>query len=71
MTAQDVDSLKTVIDDIVPEPSGGAHQNPVAAAATLKQYLLKHLHELLEYSPEGLVEQRYQRFRAMTQIEED
>jgi len=71
LTAQDVDSLKTVIDDIVPEPSGGAHQNPVEAAATLKQYLLKHLNELLEYSPEGLVEQRYQRFRAMTQIEED
>jgi acetyl-CoA carboxylase carboxyl transferase subunit alpha len=71
LTAQDVDSLKTVIDDIVPEPSGGAHQNPVEAAATLKQYLLKHLRDLLEYSPEGLVEQRYQRFRAMTEIEED
>jgi acetyl-CoA carboxylase carboxyl transferase subunit alpha len=71
LTAQDVDSLKTVIDDIVPEPLGGAHQNPVEAAATLKQYLLKHLNELLEYSPEGLVEQRYQRFRAMTEIEED
>ncbi|MBD1400923.1 acetyl-CoA carboxylase carboxyl transferase subunit alpha [Pelovirga terrestris] len=71
LTAQDVDSLKTVIDDIVPEPSGGAHQNPIEAAATLKQYLLKHLNELLEYSPEGLVEQRYQRFRAMTEIEED
>ncbi len=71
LTAQDVDSLKTVIDDIVPEPSGGAHQNPVEAAATLKKYLLKHLNELLEYSPEGLVEQRYQRFRAMTEIEED
>jgi acetyl-CoA carboxylase carboxyl transferase subunit alpha len=50
---------------------GGAHQNPVEAATTLKQYLLKHLNELLEYSPEGLVEQRYQRFRAMTEIEED
>ncbi|MFO7812754.1 MAG: acetyl-CoA carboxylase carboxyl transferase subunit alpha [Pelovirga sp.] len=71
LTAQDVDSLKTVIDDIIPEPSGGAHQNPVEAAATLKQYLLKHLNELLEYSPEGLVEQRYQRFRAMAEIEED
>ncbi len=71
LTAQDVDSLKTVIDDIVPEPSGGAHQNPVEAAATLKQYLLKHLNELLEYSPEGLVEQRYKRFRAMTEIEEE
>lgn len=71
LTAQDVDSLKTVISDIVPEPLGGAHQDPVEAARTLKQYLLKHLTELQEYSPEGLVEQRYQRFRAMTEIEED
>lgn len=71
LTAQDVDSLKTVIDDVIPEPLGGAHQDPVAAAATLKTYLLKHLHELQEYSPEGLVEQRYQRFRAMSEVEED
>ena len=71
LTAQDVDSLKTVIDDVVPEPLGGAHQNPVEAAATLKRFLLKHLAELEEYSPEGLVEQRYERFRAMTEIEED
>ncbi len=70
LTAQDVDSLKTVIDDVVPEPLGGAHQDPDAAAATLKTYLLKHLHELQDYSPEGLVEQRYQRFRAMTEVEE-
>ena len=70
LTAQDVDSLKTVIDDIVPEPLGGAHQDPVEATATLKQYLLKHLNELLEYSPEGLVEQRYQRFRAMSEVDE-
>ncbi|MFO7766399.1 MAG: acetyl-CoA carboxylase carboxyl transferase subunit alpha [Pelovirga sp.] len=70
LTAQDVDSLKTVIDDVIPEPLGGAHQNPVEAAATLKDYLLKHLNELLEYSPEGLVEQRYQRFRAMSEIDE-
>lgn len=70
LTAQDVDSLKTVIDDVVPEPLGGAHQDHRVAAATLKEYLLKHLAELEEYSPEGLVEQRYQRFRAMTEIEE-
>ena len=70
LTAQDVNSLKTVIDDIIPEPLGGAHQNPVEATATLKEYLLKHLNELLEYSPEGLVEQRYQRFRAMSEVDE-
>ncbi len=70
LTAQDVDSLKTVIDDVVPEPLGGAHQDHALAAATLKEYLLKHLTELEEYSPEGLIEQRYQRFRAMSEIEE-
>lgn len=70
LTAQDVDSLKTVIDDVVPEPLGGAHQDHQLAAKTLKEYLLKHLTELEDYSPEGLIEQRYQRFRNMSEIEE-
>lgn len=70
LTAQDVDSLKTVIDDVVPEPLGGAHQDHHAAAETLREYLLRHLTELEEYSPEGLIEQRYQRFRAMSEVEE-
>lgn len=70
LTAQDVESLKTVIDDVVPEPLGGAHQDHQAAAATLKEYLLNNLTELEEYSPEGLIEQRYQRFRAMSEVEE-
>jgi len=70
LTAQDVESLKTVIDDVVPEPLGGAHQDHQAAAETLKEYLLNHLTELEEYSPEGLIEQRYQRFRAMSEVEE-
>lgn len=70
LTAQDVDSLGTVIDDVVPEPLGGAHQDPQLSAATLKEYLLKHLTELEMLSPEELIEQRYQRFRAMSKIEE-
>ncbi len=71
LTAQDVDSLGTVIDDVIPEPLGGVHQDHDLAAETLKEYLLKHLAELEEYSPEGLIEQRYQRFRAMSEVEED
>lgn len=71
LTAQDVDSLGTVIDGIIPEPLGGVHQDHDLAAATLKEHLLKHLTELEEYSPEGLIEQRYQRFRAMSEIEEE
>ena len=71
LTAQDVDSLGTVIDEVIPEPLGGVHQDHDLAAATLKQYLLKHLAELEEYSPEGLIEQRYQRFRAIAEFEEE
>ncbi len=70
LTAQDVDSLGTVIDEVIPEPLGGVHQDHDLAAETLKEYLLKHLTELEEYSPEGLIEQRYQRFRAISKVEE-
>lgn len=70
LTAQDVDSLKSVIDDVIPEPLGGAHCDHKAAAATLKEYLKKHLVELEKMSPEELIEQRYQRFRDMSCVEE-
>jgi len=70
LTSMDIDSLGTVIDDIIPEPVGGAHNNHVAAAASVKQCLKKHLTELQQLSAEELVEQRYQKFRAMTVVEE-
>ena len=70
LTAHDVDKLKTVIDEVVAEPLGGAHLDYEQASSMLKKALVKHLAELEEYSPEGLVEQRYQRFRAMSEIEE-
>ena len=40
------------------------------AAANVKEYLKKHLLELKKLSPEELVEQRYQKFRAMSRVEE-
>jgi len=70
LTAQDIDALGDVIDDVIPEPSGGAHNDPEAAALNVKQCLLKHLNELKYLSPEELVEQRYQKFRAMTRVQE-
>ncbi len=70
LTAMDIDSLGMIIDDIIPEPVGGAHNNHVAAAETVKACLKKHLAELKELSAEELVEQRYQKFRAMTVVEE-
>ncbi len=70
LTSMDIDSLGMIIDDVIPEPVGGAHNDHVAAAASLKEYLKKHLAELKKLSPEELVEQRYQKFRAMSVIEE-
>lgn len=70
LTAQDVDSLKCVIDDVIPEPLGGAHNDHKAAAVAVKTHLKKHLEELEKLSPEELIEQRYQRFREMTRLEE-
>jgi acetyl-CoA carboxylase carboxyl transferase subunit alpha len=70
LTSMDIDALGTIIDDVIPEPLGGAHNDHVAAAAKVKEYLKKQLAVLKELSPEELVEQRYQKFRAMSVIEE-
>lgn len=70
LTAKDVNELGCVIDDVIPEPPGGAHNDIPLAAENLKEYLQKHLDELNKLSPEELVEQRYQKFRAMTIVEE-
>ena len=62
MTAQDL--LKyDVIDDIVMEPTGGAHQKPEVAADMLKQYISGKLKELKAVPIDELVEKRYDRFR--------
>jgi acetyl-CoA carboxylase carboxyl transferase subunit alpha len=70
LTAMDIQELGCVIDDVIPEPMGGAHNDIAGAAVTVKKYLKKHLNELKKLSPEELVEQRYQKFRAMSRIEE-
>ena len=70
LTSADVDSLGTVIDDVIPEALGGCHQDHDLAAATLKEYLLKHLAELDSLSGDELIEQRYQRFRNMAEFDE-
>jgi acetyl-CoA carboxylase carboxyl transferase subunit beta len=52
-----------VMDAVVPEPEGGAHADPGAAAANLKTAIVGSLRELLGLSPEQLLEARYDRFR--------
>jgi len=54
-----------VVDEVVIEPPGGAHRKPEAAAEHLRGRLRQHLEELRSLSAEELVNQRYQRFRAL------
>ncbi len=54
-----------LIDGIVPEPLGGAQEDPAQTAANLLETLLLALDELSAMSPEQLIEDRYTRFRRM------
>src|SRR5881296_3279934 len=53
-----------LVDEIIPEPLGGAHQDPSATAHTLKQHLLKHLKQLQKLSAAERLKKRYDKFRA-------
>ncbi len=59
-----------VIDEILPEPDGGAHADHAAAAATLKERLLENLEDLRKLKPEKLVRRRREKFMKMGQYEE-
>ncbi|QYM77931.1 acetyl-CoA carboxylase carboxyltransferase subunit alpha [Horticoccus luteus] len=59
-----------VVDDVLAEPFGGAHNDYEAAAATLKHSLSRHLAALRKLSPDDLVEKRYQRYRKLGVFEE-
>jgi len=61
-TAWDLKSLG-ILDQLLPEPIGGAHANPIEAADTLKQALSQNLNVLLELSSEQRRSQRYDKFR--------
>jgi acetyl-CoA carboxylase carboxyl transferase subunit alpha len=64
LTAEDLDQLG-IIDGIVPEPEGGAQEDPVAAAESLRQALHRSLLELAPLTGEQLVDHRYAKFRKM------
>ena len=70
LTAQTLKELD-VIDDIVPEPMGGAHRDPVGAAVILKGYLVKHLKALQKMEVSKLSERRYEKFRRMGKMKGD
>jgi acetyl-CoA carboxylase carboxyl transferase subunit alpha len=64
LTAQDLLELG-IIDEIIPEPLGGAHRDPQKTAAALKESLKKNLAELAQLSKDKLLKLRYEKFRKM------
>jgi len=62
LTARDLLRLG-VMDAVVPEPPGGAHEDPAATAANVKKAIVASLRDLIPLSREELLANRYERFR--------
>lgn len=69
ITAADLLTLK-VIDEVIPEPVGGAHTDPDATGEALRTALLRHMGELRKVKGEKLVRRRAEKYAAMGQFAE-
>ncbi|MGB9245827.1 MAG: acetyl-CoA carboxylase carboxyltransferase subunit alpha [Candidatus Acidiferrales bacterium] len=67
ITARDLLEMK-LIDEIIPEPEGGAHMDPELTAKLVEPFVERSLRELSQLSPEQLISQRYEKFRKMGQF---
>ena len=59
-----------VIDDVVPEPLGGAHRDPAATAAELEKWITQNLRELKRFKIDNLLKKRFDRLRRFGEFEE-
>ncbi len=69
LTASDLLDLG-IVDDVIPEPLGGAHRNPAATMARVKEWIVRWLDELCALSADELLARRFAKFRAMGEVEE-
>ena len=69
LTAPDLLALG-LVDEVIPEPPGGAHAAPDVAAASLHDALRRHLAELTKVRPEKLVRRRAEKYLRMGKFEE-
>ena len=67
MTAKDLREFG-IVDDIVPEPIGGAHRDPSLMGTRLGKALAQGLQELQDLSPATLIQQREVKYRAMGRV---
>jgi acetyl-CoA carboxylase carboxyl transferase subunit alpha len=61
LTAQDMEKFK-IIDEVIPEPIGGAHRNPEMAINAIGNVLEKRLDTLLSISKEELIKQKEDKY---------
>ncbi len=59
-----------IVDEIIEEPAGGAHRQPIVTAHLMRQAISRQLDELTELSTEALLEARYQKYRKIGQVVE-
>jgi acetyl-CoA carboxylase carboxyl transferase subunit alpha len=64
LTAKSLLELE-VIDEIIPEPAGGAHADNQTAAEAVKKYVLKYIKKFSSWSPGKLTSRRFEKFAAM------
>lgn len=64
LTAQHLLEMR-IIDEIIPEPLGGAHNNLIKTAESIKAALIRNLAPLLSQKKESLIAERYQKYRSM------
>ena len=64
LTARDLKGFG-VIDEIIPEPPGGAHMDPGAMAETVAGAIRRNLKPLRKAKPDALIARRYKKFRSM------
>ncbi len=64
LTSADLKALN-IVDEVIPEPLGGAHRDPERAAEFLKEALLRNLSELEGLSASELCAQRYEKYRTI------
>lgn len=70
LTANDMKELK-IVDDIIPEPLGGAHSEPKKMEQTVKEVILKEMAKLEKMSADKRIEKRIDKFSNMGVFKED
>jgi acetyl-CoA carboxylase carboxyl transferase subunit alpha len=70
ITASELHKLG-LVDEVLPEPMGGAHNDPAEMAQTMKKRLLRNLEDLKKHSGSDRLKQRYQKYRAYGHVQEN